>query len=81
MQLPKTYSANIPGACIAAGCKNFRYAAYRSFINLIYGKLGKKRRKVIPCCAVLAIRRTFPEENGVYEGFHEVSISLGVNSF
>ncbi|XP_033099836.1 P2X purinoceptor 7-like [Anneissia japonica] len=50
----------------------YRYTAYRSFTWWIYGKLGRKVRRVIPACVVTCIRSHFPEENGIYEGFHNV---------
>jgi len=54
-------------------CRNYRFAAYKSFTYWTYGKLGRKNWKVLPSCAVLKIRHYFPEESGVYEGFHEFS--------
>ncbi|XP_060582264.1 P2X purinoceptor 7-like [Ruditapes philippinarum] len=45
----------------------YRYLAYRRFTRWVYGLLSKKCRKVIPSCAVKAIRDTFPSEE--YCGF------------
>ena len=52
----------------------YRSAAYKSFIYWIYGKLGRNNRRVVPACAVTAIRARFPEEDGRYEGFHEANV-------
>ena len=43
---------------------NYRYAAYRQYIWCVYGRLGRKRRKIIPACVVLAIRKQFPKADG-----------------
>ncbi|XP_052238339.1 P2X purinoceptor 7-like [Dreissena polymorpha] len=40
----------------------YRYLAYRRFTRWVYGLLGKKFRRVIPSCAVNAIREQFPSE-------------------
>ena len=53
---------------------NYRYAAYRQYIWWVYGRLGKKRRKIIPACVVLAIRMQFPEADGNHTGFKDPSI-------
>lgn len=45
----------------------YRYIAYRRFTRWMYGLLGRKQRKVIPSCAVMAIRDRFPSEE--YCGF------------
>ncbi|XP_078366725.1 P2X purinoceptor 7-like [Oculina patagonica] len=55
--------------------RNYRYAAYRQYVWWVYGKLGRKRRKVIPACVVLAIRKQFPEADGTYTGFKEATIT------
>lgn len=49
--------------------------AYRQFINWVRRgqPLGKKFRVVIPSCVVTKIRKTFPDEHGNYEVFHEAS--------
>ncbi|PIK38595.1 hypothetical protein BSL78_24567 [Apostichopus japonicus] len=51
--------------------KTYRYAAYRSFTAWIHGALGKRQRRVIPACAVSAIRSAYPAEDGIYQGFLE----------
>lgn len=49
--------------------------AYRQFLCWVRRgqPLGKKHRVVLPACAVLKIRKSFPEESGQYEGFHSES--------
>jgi rRNA-processing protein FCF1 len=51
--------------------------AYRQFISWVRRgqPLGKKFRVVIPSCVVTKIRKAFPSENDIYEGFHEASDS------
>jgi hypothetical protein len=34
--------------------------------------LGKKKRVVLPYCVVSKIKKTFPDPDGIYEGFHDV---------
>ena len=36
---------------------------------LVYTKLGKNVRRIIPACAVSKIRETFPAEDGKYVNF------------
>jgi hypothetical protein len=45
----------------------YRYIAYRRFTRWVYGLLGKRNRRVVPACAVKAIREAFPSEE--YAGF------------
>ncbi|KAI4796407.1 hypothetical protein KUCAC02_027787 [Chaenocephalus aceratus] len=48
----------------------YRHLAYRRFCFLIWQKLGRGNRRVIPSCAVLAIRKAFPNPESVaYTGF------------
>ncbi|XP_069123457.1 P2X purinoceptor 7-like [Argopecten irradians] len=47
--------------------RTYRHVAYRRFIRWTWKVLGKRNRKVIPSCAVSAIRRTFPSEQ--FTGF------------
>jgi len=49
--------------------RSYRYAAYRSFTWLIYTKLGRYRRRIIPSCIVVKIRDQFPDDDGNYKGF------------
>jgi hypothetical protein len=47
-----------------------RYAAYRQFIAWVYGRLGRRVRRVIPACVVNEIRRRFPNNpDEDYVGF------------
>ena len=50
--------------------REWQYSAYRSYIHSIFGGLGRMQRKVIPACVVVAIRKTFPEPNNQYDGYH-----------
>lgn len=52
--------------------RSYRYAAYKQFTYYSHHKLGKKVRKVVPACAVKAIRTQFPEPNNIYVGFKDV---------
>ena len=49
--------------------ESFRKAAYRQFALWRYGKLGRGNGRVIPSCAVLKIRDTYPAPHGRYMGF------------
>ena len=49
---------------------NYRYHAYRSYVDYIYGFLGKYNRRVIPACVTSYIRNMWPDES--YRGFVEV---------
>ena len=49
--------------------KEYRKAAYYRFIIMIFDRLGKKNRRVIPSCCVLKIRRIFPSPTIEYMGF------------
>lgn len=48
---------------------NYRFSAYRSYINFIYGFLGRRNRRVIPACVVGHIRNCWPSPDGVYVGY------------
>jgi hypothetical protein len=37
--------------------------------------LGKKKRVVLSSCVVSKIRKTFPDPDGINEGFHDVDSS------
>ena len=41
--------------------RSLRLVGYRQYTWLIHGFLRRRRRKVIPACAVSAIRREYPE--------------------
>lgn len=51
---------------------NYRYWAYRNYIEYIYGLLGRYNRKVVPACVVSHIRATWPDTDGEYVGFQAV---------
>jgi len=34
--------------------------------------LAQKNRFIIPSCVVESIRTTYPDKDGVYEGYHEI---------
>ena len=55
-----------------------RYIAYRQFVRLVHGFLGKDIRVVLPSCVLVAIRNRFPKDSPQedYTGFLE-SNSLG----
>ncbi|XP_022809704.1 P2X purinoceptor 7-like, partial [Stylophora pistillata] len=65
--------------CIKARCdiradefnfsmESFRKAAYRQFVLWRFGKLGRGKRRVVPSCVVLSIRRIYPSADGQYMG-------------
>ena len=54
---------------------NYHYDAYCQYIWWVYGRLGRKRRKIIPACVVLAIQKQFPEADGNHTGFKDPSIT------
>ena len=49
--------------------ESFQKAAYRQFILWRYGKLGRSNRRVVPSCAVLSIRQSYPPPDGQYMGY------------
>ena len=51
--------------------------AYRQFVSWVRRgqPLGRKFRIVLPACVVNKIRQTFPEDTGIYEGYHSASSS------
>ena len=50
---------------------SLRYAGYRQFTWWVHNHLGKGVRRVIPSCAIWAIRDKFPDENNSYIPFLE----------
>ncbi|ELT87457.1 hypothetical protein CAPTEDRAFT_198831 [Capitella teleta] len=46
----------------------YRWAAYRQF-TWVHAVLGARIRRVVPACAVNAIRKAFPEVSGDYTGY------------
>jgi len=53
-------------------CSIYRYLAYRRLSYTVWHLLGHGVRRVLPSCAVLAIRKTFPSTDGQYTGFQEI---------
>jgi hypothetical protein len=51
--------------------KTLRYLAYRRFVQLVWKRTGYKQRKVLPACFVSAVRRCFPNPDGIYVGFKD----------
>ncbi|XP_068111920.1 uncharacterized protein [Hyperolius riggenbachi] len=48
-----------------------RRAAFRSYVRMLHGFWGKKKRLPVPSCVVWAIRDAFPDPKGLYtEGYH-----------
>ena len=47
--------------------------SHAAYILCVYGRLGRKRKKVIPACVKLAIWMQFPEADGNYTGFKDPS--------
>ena len=64
---------NLRGDNLSYENNALRYAAYRQFTWWVHNRLGKGVRRVIPSCAIWAIRDKFPQENNVYEPFRESS--------
>ena len=52
----------------------YRYAEYKQFTWWVHNYLGKGVRKVIPSCAVWAIRTKYPSEDGRYIPFMESKV-------
>lgn len=64
---------NLRGDNITLDNNSFRYAAYRQFTWWIHNRLGKGVRRVIPSCAIWAIRNRYPDENATYIPFREAT--------
>ena len=43
--------------------RSYRYAGYEQYTWWIYNRFGKGMRKVIPSCAIWALRNSFLSEN------------------
>jgi len=48
------------------------YRSYRQFTYWVYEKPGPKNRITMPSWVQQSIRNSYPEEDGVYEGYHEI---------
>jgi len=46
-----------------------RYLAYRRFVYVVWHRLGKGNRKIIPACVAAKIKDTFPDLNNAYTGY------------
>ena len=55
--------------------RHYPYAAYRQYVWLIYRRLGRRHRKIIPSYVVSIIRKEFPEADGNYTGFKDPSVT------
>ena len=65
--LQKTIPLDKDGNILAKG---LRYAAYRNFLNICELRyIGKKRRYVLPACAIIKIRSLYPSLDGKYKSF------------
>ena len=53
--------------------KNYRFLAYRQYIAWSHGYLGKKRRRPLPNCVIIAIRKRFPDPNNIYVPYSELT--------
>ena len=64
---------NLRGDKLVYNNNSFRYAAYRQFTWWIHNRLGKGVRRVIPSCAIWAIRDLYPDKNAEYIPFREAT--------
>ena len=68
---------NLRGDKINVCNRSLRYAAYRMFTWWVHNRLGRGVRKVIPSCAIWAIRDAYPETDDIkYVPFQEVRDEL-----
>ena len=67
---------NIRGDTINIRNSSMRYAGYRQYSWWVHNHLGKGVRKVIPSCAIWAIRDTYPEHSGYYVPYQEAKDEL-----
>ena len=54
----------------------WRFTAYRQYTMWVWGKLGRRNRKVIPSCVLWKIRDRLPDPSGRYTGFMESDFNL-----
>ena len=64
---------NLRGENLTYDNISFRYAAYGQFTWWIHNRLGKGVRRVIPSCAIWAIRDQYPDQNDTYVPFREAA--------
>ncbi|XP_065060247.1 P2X purinoceptor 7-like [Rhopilema esculentum] len=62
---------NLRGDKLVINNRTLRFAAYKQYTWWVHNRLGKGVRKVIPSCAIWAIRNSFPSENAYYVPFME----------
>ena len=67
---------NIRGDKINIRNSSMRYAGYRQYSWWVHNHLWKGVRKVIPSCAIWAIRDTYPEHSGYYVPYQEAKDEL-----
>ena len=51
--------------------KSYRFAGYKQYTWWVHQRLGKGVRRVIPSCALWAIRNQYPSSDGNYKPFEE----------
>ncbi|XP_077501402.1 P2X purinoceptor 7-like [Amblyomma americanum] len=49
--------------------KRMRYAAYRQFVYLVWKRLGRHKREILPSCVLSAVRKKYLSADGSYTGF------------
>ena len=64
---------NLRGDTLSYENNALRYAAYRQFTWWVYNRLGKGVRRVIPSCAIWAIRDKYPDSSDNYAPFNEAA--------
>ena len=58
---------------------NYRFHAYRNYIDFVHGYLGRHNRRVIPACVVAHIRTKWPSPDGNYIGYKEPDVQDGID--
>ncbi|XP_057296362.1 uncharacterized protein LOC130625322 [Hydractinia symbiolongicarpus] len=62
---------NLRGDAMHTDNCSLRFAGYKQYTWWIHNRLGKGVRKIIPSCALWAIRNKYPSGNGIYIPFTE----------